>query len=73
VLFVLFVVRGLSLFKGFRFVPELYAEFGRWPSAVGFMVTGAFELFMSCCVERGVLVFPWAGVEGLEAEGTCSG
>ncbi len=58
----------VKVFKGFRFDPDLYAGFGRLASAGGCTVTGAFERFMSCCVEGGVLVFPDCGVEGFEAE-----
>ncbi len=31
-------------------------------------MTGAFERFMSCCVEGGGLVFPEGGTVGFEAE-----
>ena len=37
-------------------------------SVSGCTVTGAFERFMSCCIEAGVLVFPERGLEGFEAE-----
>src|SRR3990170_312609 len=57
-----------KVFKGFRFDPELYGGFKKVASAGGCTVTGAFERFMSGCVEAGVLVFPERGVEGFEAE-----
>ena len=57
-----------KVYKGFRFNPELYESFRRLASAGGYTVTGAFERFMSICVERGVLAFPDLQVEGLEAE-----
>ena len=46
-----------KVFRGFRFDPELYAGFRRLVSGGGCTVTGAFERFMSCCVECGVWVF----------------
>ncbi len=55
-------------FKGFRFEPNLYEEFGHLALKGGFTITGAFERFMNCCVERGSLVFPESGVLGLESE-----
>ena len=62
-------VVGLGrVFRSFRFDPELYAGFGRLVSAGGCTVTGAFERFMSCCVEGGGLVFPEGGTVGFEAE-----
>src|SRR3989304_7522621 len=57
-----------KVFKGFRFDPELYGGFKGLVSKSGCTVTGAFERFMNCCVEAGVLVFPERGVEGFEAE-----
>ena len=58
----------MKVFKGFRFDPQLYAEFVCLVSAGGCTLTGAFSRFMSCCVERGVLVFPDVGTDGFEAE-----
>jgi hypothetical protein len=58
----------VRVFKGFRFDPKLYGDFGRLASAHGVTVTGAFERFMSVCVESGALVFPERGVGGFEAE-----
>ena len=57
-----------KVFKGFRFDPELYGGFKGLASAGGCTVTGAFERFMNCCVEAGVLVFAERAVEGFEAE-----
>jgi len=57
-----------KVFKGFRFDPELYAGFKRLASSGGCTVTGAFERFMSVCVEGGGLVFPERMVVGFEAE-----
>ena len=45
-------------FKGFRFQPQLYAEFIKVARSGGYTVTGAFEKFMSGCVEVNALVFP---------------
>jgi len=70
-LFIRFVYTGgcvVKVFKGFRFDSELYAGFKRVACAGGCTVTGAFERFMSCCVEGGGLVFPDGGTEGFEAE-----
>jgi hypothetical protein len=70
-LFIRFVYTGgwvVKVFKGFRFDSELYAGFKRVACAGGCTVTGAFERFMSCCVEGGGLVFPDRGTEGFEAE-----
>jgi hypothetical protein len=71
VLFIWFVYTGdcvVKVFKGFRFDPELYGGFRCLASGGGCTVTGAFERFMSCCVEGGALVFPERGVEGFESE-----
>jgi hypothetical protein len=70
-LFIRFVYTGgcvVKVFRGFRFDVELYAGFKRVACAGGCTVTGAFERFMSCCVEGGGLVFPDRGTEGFEAE-----
>lgn len=61
-LFIQFVYTGwwwlvAKVFRGFRFDPELYAGFRRLVSGGGCTVTGAFERFMSCCVECGVWFF----------------
>jgi hypothetical protein len=58
----------VKVFRGFRFDVELYAGFKRVACAGGCTVTGAFERFMSCCVEGGGLVCPDGGTEGFEAE-----
>jgi hypothetical protein len=58
----------VKVFKGFRFEPELYGSFKQVASAGGFTVTGAFERFMTICVDRGGLVFPERRVEGLDVE-----
>ncbi len=70
-LFIHFVYTGdcvVKVFRGFRFDVELYAGFKRVACAGGCTVTGAFERFMSCCVEGGGLVFPEGGTVGFEAE-----
>ena len=70
-LFIRFVYTGdcvVKVFRGFRFNLELYAGFKRVACAGGCTVTGAFERFMSCCVEGGGLVFPEGGTVGFEAE-----
>jgi hypothetical protein len=73
-LYVLFIqlLRGGGwlgkVFKGFRFDPELYAEFGRLTDVSGVTVTGAFERFMRVCAESGTLIFPERRVDGFEAE-----
>ena len=56
-------------FKAFRFPPELYSRFKTLSSNSGYTVTGAFEKFMTLCVENGSLVFPEAGkVEDVEIQ-----
>ncbi len=57
-----------KMFKGFRFEPTLYESFKKMAPASGLTVTGAFERFMTLCVESGMLVFPERGVEGIESE-----
>ena len=57
-----------KIFKGFRFESALYDGFKKLAFAGGCTMTSAFERFMSCCVEGGVLVFPQGQSEGLEAE-----
>lgn len=57
-----------KVFKGFRFDPELYEGFGRLAVARGVTITGAFERFMSACVECDALVFPECGLAGFETE-----
>ena len=47
-----------KVFKAFRFDPELYAGFRGLASSSGFSVTGAFERFMSVCVENHAVIFP---------------
>ena len=56
--------------KLFRFNSELYGQFKDLVSKSGYTLTGAFEKFMSSCVENGVLSFPRSVVaEGdVEAE-----
>jgi hypothetical protein len=58
----------VKVFRGLRFDPVLYGGFKRVASVGGCTVTVAFERFMMCCVEGGVLVFPDVGVGGFEAE-----
>jgi hypothetical protein len=62
---VVFVVKVL---KSFKFDPQVYSSFKQLVSGGGYTVTGAFERFMSGCVEGGGLVFPERGVEGFEVE-----
>ena len=57
-----------KIFKGFRFDPTLYDDFKRLTSKSGCTVTCAFERFMSCCVEGGVLVFPQKDTGAFETE-----
>lgn len=57
-----------KVFKGIRFEAQLYSDFKKVASASGSTVTGAFERFMSVCVEREFLVFPEINTEGFEAE-----
>jgi hypothetical protein len=42
----------------FRFNSEVYGRFKDLVSKSGYTLTGAFEEFMSSCVESGVLSFP---------------
>ena len=57
-----------KVFKAFRFNPQLYADFKELASKNGYTVTAAFEKFMECAVEFG-LVFPSAAkTENVEAE-----
>lgn len=69
-LYILFiqVVVLAKVFKGFRFDVQLYSDFKGVASAGGCTVTGAFERFMSGCVEGGRLVFPERNIEGFEVE-----
>ena len=71
-LYVLFIQVGgcwvSKVFKGFRFEPLLYASFKKIAGAGGCTVTGAFERFMSGCVDAGVLVFPDKGIGDFEVE-----
>jgi hypothetical protein len=58
-----------KVFKGFRFDPELYADFSGLVDRAHCTLTVAYEEFMRICVEREALVFPEkANVEGFEAE-----
>jgi hypothetical protein len=57
-----------KVFKGVRFDAQLYNDFKSVASAGGCTATGAFERFMSVCVEGGVLVFPERNIEGIEVE-----
>jgi hypothetical protein len=70
-LYILFI-QGIcvlaKVFKGFRFDAQLYSDFKSVASAGGCTATGAFERFMSVCVERALLVFPELNVEGFEVE-----
>jgi hypothetical protein len=55
--------------KTFRFDLELYGRFKDLASKSPYTVTGAFEKFMSSCVETGVLSFPRSAAAGdVEAE-----
>jgi hypothetical protein len=55
--------------KLFKFNSELYGRFKDLVSKTGFTVTGAFEKFMSSCVDNGVLSFPSSVAAGdVEAE-----
>lgn len=69
-LYILFiqVVVLAKVFKGFRFDAQLYSDFKSVASVGGCTVTGAFERFMSGCVEGGLLVFPERNIEGFEVE-----
>jgi hypothetical protein len=69
-LYILFIqaVVLAKVFKGFRFDVQLYSDFKGVASAGGCTVTGAFERFMSGCVEGGLLVFPERNIEGFEVE-----
>ena len=71
-LFIHFVYRGWVLmakvYYGFRFNAEQYAAFKRVAILGGSTVTGAFERFMSGCIEAGVLVFPDMRISDLEGE-----
>lgn len=54
--------------KTFRFNPQVYAAFRELAGKNGYTVTAAFEKFMTCSVEYG-LVFPSAAkTENIEAE-----
>jgi hypothetical protein len=55
-------------FKGFRFQPQLYADFMKVARLGGYTVTGAFEKFMGGCVEVDALVFPDRRILDFEAE-----
>ena len=66
--FVYTVVFVVKVLKSFKFDPQLYSNFKQLSNSGGYTVTGAFERFMSTCVEGGVLVFPERGVEGFEVE-----
>lgn len=55
--------------KLFKFNSELYSRFKDLVSKSGYTITGAFEKFMSSCVEDGVLSFPSSAAAGdVEAE-----
>jgi len=55
--------------KLFKFNSELYKRFKDLVSRSPYTVTGAFEKFMSSCVEDGVLSFPSSAAAGdVEAE-----
>jgi hypothetical protein len=55
-------------FKGFRFEPQLYADFTKVAHKGGLTVTGALERFMSGCVEVDALIFPDRKILDFEAE-----
>ncbi len=61
-------VKILTKVKAFRFNDQLYNGFKKVASAEGYTTTGAFEHFMSICVEDGHLLFPEISVEGFEDE-----
>jgi hypothetical protein len=55
--------------KTFRFDLELFGRFKELVSKGPYTVTGAFEKFMSSCVDNGVLSFPSSVAAGdVEAE-----
>jgi hypothetical protein len=58
----------LKVLTSFKFNPEVFGSFKQLASKGGVSVTGAFERFMSTCVEEGVLVFPERNTAGFEAE-----
>jgi len=47
-----------KVFRGFRFDPELYAEFKELAARCNFGVTEAFERFMKACVKIQEIKFP---------------
>ncbi len=51
-----------------RFKPDSYVAFKKLAKTNGYTVTGAFEQFMSCCVEANMMVFPDRGVLDFETE-----
>jgi hypothetical protein len=53
--------------KGFRFNPQLYADFNDLASKSGYTVTASLEKFMADAVKFG-LVFPSAKNEAAQAE-----
>ncbi len=62
------VIYVAKVLRGIRFETQLYNDFKKVASAGGYTVTGAFERFMTGCLENGVLVFPERGTAGFEAE-----
>ena len=58
----------VKVLKSFKFDPQIYGNFKQLASSGGYTVTGAFERFMSGCVEGEGLVFPERSVEGFEVE-----
>jgi hypothetical protein len=66
--FVYAVVFVIKVLKSFKFDPQIYSSFKQLANGGGYTVTGAFERFMSGCVEARGLVFPERGSEGFEVE-----
>ena len=58
----------LKILTSFKFDPQVFGSFKQLASGGGYSVTGAFERFMTTCVEEGVLVFPERNTAGFEAE-----
>ena len=54
--------------RDFRFNDRLFNDFKNLAAVAGFTTTGAFERFMSICVEGEALVFPEISPEGFEFE-----
>ena len=69
-LYILFiqVVFWLRFLRGLGLIPNFTVILRMWLLRVGVLSTGAFERFMSGCVEGGLLVFPERNIEGFEVE-----